>query len=239
MNTQAASIVTLTLLLAGCGGPAFTLATTADLVLPGEDSGSPVAIDGAGGDAGGVTTEDSGLPADQDSGAGDGAVGAHEDSGDGGADSSVAADSGERDTGATETDSGTGPSDSGLADADGGITPCDVTHSDGVGQTWMDCTALGTYSTGDEGTMACQTYAAAMGYPTSACREEYMCGSAGGGVSGSIAVVCPWADPENPLSSPCEGYCWALGPSAVYGVVYDCPAAGASAGSCTQASTWE
>jgi hypothetical protein len=221
-NIHRATSITL-LVLAACGGPEFTMAPTSDALVFG-DSGIPVA------DGGGANGDSDGTAGDVDASSSDGQQ-QHDAGSD--ADAEAATDGSEHDAG---HDAASGSDAGGTLDA-GVDSGCTYVHSDGVGQSWTDCTPLDeSWASGTEVYSACEAYAVSAGYPASWCRLADMCSAPG---APQTAVVCPWSGGGAPLSSACEGYCWAAGPSAVYGVVYECPSNGALATSCTQTSTWK
>ena len=75
---------------------------------------------------------------------------------------------------------------------------CQTTHTDGVGQSFYDCNALGTDSQ-DEAMEACHAYAASIGVPTSDCTGNWVC-------SGQPSQVC-----IDFSGNSATEYCWGYG----------------------------
>lgn len=143
-------------LIAGCGGNVFSSeGRPAVISLEAGDDGAPQpgedsATDGGGGDdadpgADAGPIHDAGHPRD-----------AGEDVG--------TVDAGGPDSGGDVADE---------PDADDSGCPL-VTHSDGLGQSWTDCTPLGTYSQ-DEALAACNAWASSLGLTPSGCTAYSVC----------------------------------------------------------------
>ncbi len=173
MKTKGMWIVELSLVLVGCGGESFS----DSLFDPGAD-GAPGGSAGTGGET-------------STGGESHGTGGAAQETGGSQATGGVAPTGGTTSTGGALATGGSssstggapgtgGTTSTGGATGTGGSTCTLVTHSDGLGQTWQDCVALGTYDV-TEAQKACQTWCAANGGcgctesvgPNSSCPDAY------------------------------------------------------------------
>jgi hypothetical protein len=160
------------LVCAGCGGDSFSAdgqKATADGATP-DSGGAPsvVQLDDDAGSAGAP----SGGSAGEDAGGSGGTGGERvEDAGpdvEGGAGGTGGSDGG----GAGGTHSAGAGGDGGLGgvggvggaggSSTGGTGGCEVTHDNGVGQTWQDCVPLGTYDN-TQALKACEAWCAVVG----------------------------------------------------------------------------
>lgn len=175
--------------LFGCSGTVF------DTVGGDFDSGVPAIIDGADVElgVGGASTDDAGaMDARSDNNGGASAGGARDFDG-----SAV----GGAPSGGTV---GAGGAPSGGAIGTGGVVTCTiVTHENGLGQTWQDCTPLGTHDE-DQAMKACAASGATSCVRTGGCNGAAITanragqcgvwgyeGEASGLVRGSSSCVCP------------------------------------------------
>jgi hypothetical protein len=97
-----------------------------------------------------------------------------------------------------------------------------VTHNDGEGQSFNNCTALGTYNSG-LAIAACTAYAISVGQSAAECSDGWTC------PGDEVADVCF----SNAAGTVCVTYCWGYAGSET-GTVYTCTCPDESAG-----QTWE
>lgn len=141
-------IPVLALLVTACGGESFSAFGTPEEADGGTQDAVAEIDSGAGGSGGATVAASGGSTAQEtDSGASTGGVST------GGA---TGATGGATSTGGTTATGGV--TNTGGATAAGGTTSCTlVTHSNGIGQTWQDCVALGTFNE-SQAMKACVAY---------------------------------------------------------------------------------
>jgi hypothetical protein len=154
------------------------------------------AADGAADDAAGDTRAD-GSFADADAARGDGANGGKGDAGagptDAGGSDAIARD-------ASPTDAAKPQDASGVADASDACAL--LTHSNGVGQTWQDCTALGTHNR-TQAQSACDAVGAAANCVASTgCNLSFVGTSVAGPGSGMTTYLWVYTAPNISIYNP-------------------------------------